>query len=82
VPLISEKWSGTAQSVDGPSGQLTGRSPLPDDLTALKQIIGGQPADPETMQRLINCNLLEEFDGTALLTESGIQAAARLVLVD
>jgi hypothetical protein len=58
------------------------RSPLPDDLTALKQIIGGQPADTQTMQRLINRNLVEEFDGTALLTVSGIHAAAQLVPAD
>jgi hypothetical protein len=60
----------------------TNRSPLPDDLTALKQIVGGKPADPQTMQSLINCNLVEEFDGTALLTVSGIQAASRLVPAD
>ena len=40
------------------------RRPLPDDLNALK-IIGGRPADPQTMQRLITCNLVEELDGTA-----------------
>jgi hypothetical protein len=28
------------------------------------------------MQRLITCNLIEEFDGTALLTTRGIEAAA------
>jgi hypothetical protein len=42
--------------------------PLPDDLDALKEIIGGRPADPQTMQRLVTCNLVEEFCGTALLT--------------
>jgi hypothetical protein len=54
------------------------RRPLPDDLNALKDIIGGWPADPQTMQRLITCNLVEEFDGTALLTTRGIEAAALL----
>jgi hypothetical protein len=54
------------------------RRPLPDDLNALKEIIGGRPADPQTMQRLITCNLVEEFDGTALLTIRGIEAAALL----
>ena len=51
------------------------RRPLPDDLNA---IIGGRPADPQTMQRLIKCNLVEEFDGTALLTIRGIKAASLL----
>jgi hypothetical protein len=54
------------------------RRPLPDDLNALKEIIGGRPADPQTMQRLIKCNLVEEFDGTALLTARGVEAAALL----
>ena len=54
------------------------RRPLPDDLKALKEIIGGRPADPQTMQRLITCNLVEEFDGTALLTIRGIKAASLL----
>jgi hypothetical protein len=58
---------------------MTGnRRPLPDDLSALKEIIGGRPADPQTMQRLIKCNLVEEFDGTALLTARGVEAAALL----
>jgi len=44
----------------------------------LKEIIGGRPAEPQTMQKLITCNLVEELDGTALLTSSGIEAAALL----
>ena len=51
------------------------RRPLPDDLNALKEIIA---ADARTMQRLITCNLVEELDGTALLTSGGIEAAALL----
>ena len=54
------------------------RRPLPDDLIALKEIIGGRPAEPQTMQKLITCNLVEELDGTALLTSGGIEAAALL----
>jgi hypothetical protein len=54
------------------------RRPLPDDLNALKEIISGRPADAQTMQRLITCNLIEDLDGTALLTSSGIEAAALL----
>jgi hypothetical protein len=54
------------------------RRPLPDDLKALKDIIEGKPADSQTMQRLITCNLVEEFDGTALLTIRGIKAASLL----
>ncbi len=49
-----------------------------DDLNALKEIIGGRSADAQTMQRLITSNLVEEFDGTALLTTRGIEAAALL----
>jgi hypothetical protein len=30
------------------------------------------------MQRLITCNFVEEFDGTALLTTRGLEAAALL----
>jgi hypothetical protein len=52
------------------------RRPLPDDLDALKEIISGRPADLYTMQRLVNCNLVEELNGTALLTAAGIRAAA------
>jgi hypothetical protein len=54
------------------------RRPLPEDLNALKEIISGRPADPQTMQKLVTCNLVEEFDGTALLTDRGIEAAALL----
>jgi hypothetical protein len=52
--------------------------PLPDDLDALKEIISGRAADPPTMKRLVTCNLVEEFDGTALLTVRGIEVAALL----
>ena len=58
------------------------RRPLPDDVNALKEIISGRPADPQTMQRLVTCNLVEEFDGTALLTVSGLEAAALLSTTD
>jgi hypothetical protein len=57
---------------------IADRRPLPDDIDALKEIICGRPADPQTMQRLITCNLVEEFCGTALLTTLGIEAAALL----
>jgi len=49
-----------------------------DDLAALKEIISGRAADPQTMQRLVMCNLVEEFNGTALLTVRGIEAAELL----
>ena len=58
---------------------IANRRPLPDDLDALKKIIRGRPADPQTMQRLMTCNLVEELNDTALLTSSGIEAAALLV---
>jgi hypothetical protein len=57
---------------------IADRRPVPDDLDALKEIIGGRPADPQTMQRLVTCNLVEEFCGTALLTIRGIKGASLL----
>jgi hypothetical protein len=54
------------------------RRPLPDDLDALMQIINGRAADSDTIRRLVDCDLVEQFDGTALLTPSGIEAAALL----
>jgi hypothetical protein len=57
--------------------------PKPDDLCALKEIVEGKPADPLTMQRLVVCNLVEEFGDTAILTailtKSGIEAAMQWV---
>ena len=58
------------------------RRPLSDELAALKEIISGRPADPHTMQRLVACNFVEEFNGTALLTARGIEAAALLACPD
>ena len=53
--------------------------PMPDDICAFKELIGGNPADPVTMQRLVTCCLVEEIDGTSILTKYGIEAAMRLV---
>jgi hypothetical protein len=58
---------------------MQSNKPKPDNLCALREIIKGKPADALTMQRLVVCNLVEEFSGTAILTESGIEAAMRLV---
>jgi predicted RNA-binding Zn ribbon-like protein len=52
--------------------------PRPDDFDALQEIIAGSPADATTIQRLVACNWVEEFDGIALLTASGIEAAELL----
>jgi hypothetical protein len=49
--------------------------PTPDDFNALKEIVGGSPADA---QRLVACHWVEEFDGIALLAASGIEAAKLL----
>jgi hypothetical protein len=54
------------------------RRPLPDDLDAFMQIISGIAVDSHTIQRLVDCDLVEEFDGTALLTTKGIETAALL----
>jgi hypothetical protein len=58
------------------------RRPLPDDLDALMQIISGKASDFESTQRLISCNLVEDFDGTALLTLREIRAAELLSSAD
>jgi hypothetical protein len=58
------------------------RSPLPDELDALKEIINGRAADHQTMHKLVTCNLVEEFDGTALLTARGLEGAALLSSAD
>ena len=52
--------------------------PRPDDFNALQEVLGGIPADATTIQRLVACNWVEEFDGIALLTASGIEAAEML----
>ena len=57
---------------------IEANEPRPDYLSALREIIKGKPADPLTMQRLVVCNLVEELGGTAILTESGNEAAMRL----
>jgi hypothetical protein len=49
---------------------------LTADLNALKAIIGGKSADSVTMQRLVNCNLIEEINGIAVWIASGLRAAA------
>jgi hypothetical protein len=51
-------------------------------LDALKEIVNGRAADPQTMQKLVTCDFVEEFDGTALLTARGIKAAASLSSTD
>jgi hypothetical protein len=54
------------------------RSPLPEDLDALMQIVGGKAADSQTMKRLTECDLVEELDGVSLLTSLGVEAASLL----
>ncbi len=54
-------------------------TPKAPDIRALKEIIAGTPADPLTMKQLMTCNLVEELDGTAILTDRGLQAAVRLM---
>jgi hypothetical protein len=58
---------------------LQANEPKADDLYALREIMEGKPADPCTMQRLVACNLVEEIDGTAILTKYGIETAMQLV---
>ena len=49
------------------------------DISALKQIIAGTPADPLTVRQLVNSDLIEELNGTAILTDKGIQTAVGLM---
>ena len=49
------------------------------DIREMKEIIAGTPADPLTMKQLMTCDLVEELDGTAILTDKGLQAAIRLM---
>jgi hypothetical protein len=53
-------------------------NPRPDDFSALQEILAGRPADATTIQRLVACNWVEEFNGVALLTALGIAAAEML----
>jgi hypothetical protein len=51
----------------------------PQNISALKQIIAGTPADPLTVRQLVNSDLIEELNGTAILTDKGIQPAVGLM---
>lgn len=53
--------------------------PSPADLRCLKEIVDGRRADRAAIERLKSCRLVEEFNGTALLTERGVQAALKFV---
>jgi hypothetical protein len=54
-------------------------NPKAADISALKEIIAGTPADPLTVKQLVDSDLVEELDGTAILTDKGIQTAVRLM---
>jgi hypothetical protein len=56
--------------------------PLPYDLDAFMQIISGRAVDSHTIQRLVDCDLVEVFDGTAVLTIKGVETAALLSAAD
>jgi hypothetical protein len=46
------------------------------------QIISGRAVDSNTIQRLVDCDLVEVFDGTAVLTIKGVETAALLSAAD
>jgi hypothetical protein len=54
-------------------------NPKAADISALKEIIAGTSADPLTVKQLVNSDLVEELNGTAILTDKGIQIAIRLM---
>jgi hypothetical protein len=40
----------------------------------LKQIIAGMPADASTVTQLVTCDLVEELNGKAILTDKGFRS--------
>lgn len=48
------------------------------DFRYLKELVDGKPADKMAMERLKSCKWVEEINGTALLTRSGVKAAMKL----
>lgn len=54
-------------------------NPKAEEIAALKDIIDGKPADSLALKRLVTCNLVEELNGTAILTDKGLQTAERLM---
>ena len=57
----------------------TGQQPSLADLRYLKELVAGKPANRFAMERLKRCRWVEEINGTELLTESGVEAAMKLV---
>ena len=51
--------------------------PTTDDVAALKEIVDGTIPEQSTLTRLARCNLVEDLDGTMLLTQSGIEQAMK-----
>jgi hypothetical protein len=54
-------------------------NPKAADISALKEIIAGTPADNLTIKRLTACDLVQELNGTAILTDKGVQTAVTLM---
>jgi S1-C subfamily serine protease len=54
-------------------------NPKAADISALKEIIAGTPADALTIKRLTACDLVQELNGTAILTDKGLQTAVTLM---
>jgi hypothetical protein len=54
-------------------------NPKASDISALKKIVAGTPADPLTIKRLTACDLVQELNGTTILTDKGLQTAVTLM---
>ena len=54
-------------------------NPKAADISALKEIIAGTPADALTIRRLTACDLVQELNGTTILTDKGLQTAVTLM---
>jgi hypothetical protein len=57
-------------------------NPKAADISALKAIVAGTPADDLTIRRLTACDLVQELNGTTILTDKGLQTAVTLMASD
>ena len=54
-------------------------NPKAADIRASKEIVAGTPAGDLTIKRLTACDLVQELNGTAILTDKGVQTAVTLM---
>jgi hypothetical protein len=54
------------------------QKPEPSDLAAFKEIVGGKIVDLSTLRRLAECELVEDINGTTVLTDTGVEVAMKM----